>query len=861
MKNVVVIDGNALLFKAYFATAYTGNLMKNADGVATNAIYAFINMITKIEKEYNFDYLLVAFDASKKNFRHEQYKAYKGTRSSAPEELVVQFPLVREFLNLYGIANYEIDGYEADDIIGTIAKQCKVKGYSLEIITSDKDLLQLVAPNITCVLAKKGITEVVKVTVDNFSEIWDIEPKQVIDLKGLMGDASDNIPGVKGVGEKTAIKLIKEYKSIESLYDNIDSIKGKMQEKLINGKDDAFMSKDLATIIVDIELPFKIEELVIANNDLTKLKDFYYRYELKTFLNRLNEKTNNTTIEFRYQEVSVVPEKYLQNSNFIKVLSLEENYHVGQLHGLIIINEKDNLFININNLINDKKLLNYLKSDIKKITYDIKKLLVILNRYGIEINHVTDDVMIGSYLLNCNVKLDAEVLIDTIYNVSTLSNKKLLKETLEIAVESKVKQAFYLNKLFHKNKVDLKMSNSNTLYELELKLAIILTNMELEGILIDKDYINVLKDEYEIKCNELEAQIYSFVNKEFNINSIKQLGIILFEELNLPVVKKTKTGYSTDNDVLTFLIDEHPIISLIIEYRTYKKLLSTYVLPMPDYILADGRIHTIYNQCLTATGRLSSKEPNLQNIATKSPERKKIKKIFIAKEGYSLVSFDYSQIELRILASFSNDPVFIDAFSKDEDIHQLTAARVADVALKDVTSEQRKAAKAINFGIVYGISDFGLANQLKISRQSAKEFIDKYYVTYPNIKSYLDSLVNITMETGYSTTILNRRRYIEEIKSNNYNIKENGKRMAMNTPIQGSGADILKLAMIKVNEYLIDKINAKILLQVHDELIFEVKDDFLEAFINDVKEIMENVYPLSVKLKVNSASGKKWFDI
>lgn len=861
MKKVIAIDGNSLLFKAYYATSFT-NMMQTSNGVYTNALYSFINMLNKVVNEMEFDYILVAFDASKTTFRNEEFEGYKATRSKAPEELVMQFPLVREYLDIAGIPNYEVNGYEADDIIGTLSHNASIADYQVEIISSDKDLLQLINKNTDVLLAVKGISNLNKISVDNLNTIWDVTPNQVIDLKGLMGDPSDNIPGVKGIGEKTALKLLAEYKSIEGIYKNIDEIKGKVKEKLENDKEMAFQSKKLATIIKDIKLPFEIEDLSIKEIDYSKLKNFYHQYELKSLLNKINKENGfNFVDDFKFEIVEKMSNENLLENSFIDLISLNEYYHKDIIYGLVIINENGNFFINTNNFIKDKNVLSFLKNTNKKV-YDLKRNILIAYWHDIEVDNFIDDVLISTYLVDNSIKLEGDALVDTFFNVISMSNKVLLKEDKETIIKEKVKQAYYLNKLVDLNKTKIQETNNEYLYRLELKVARILSMMEEKGILIDTKVLNELNKEYNEIIADLQSKIYKYSMEEFNINSVKQLGDILFEKLNLKAIRKTKTGYSTDNDTLNILIDDHPIIELIIQYRTYTKLLSTYISPMSSFILNDKRVHTIYNQSLTATGRLSSKEPNLQNIATRSDIQKNIKKIFVAQEGYTFISLDYSQIELRILASFSEDETFLDAFRKGFDIHRSTAAKIADIDESKVSDTQRSAAKAINFGIIYGMSDFGLARQLKITRNEAKEFIDKYYKTYSKIKDYINKQVEQVEILGYSKTVLNRIRYINEIRSNNHNIKETGKRMAMNSPIQGSAADILKLAMVEVQK-IIDKkeFDAYLLLQVHDELIFEVKDEDVEKILPLLVEAMENAYQLLVPLTIHSSVGKSWYEL
>ncbi|MDH6603905.1 DNA polymerase-1 [Bacilli bacterium PM5-9] len=864
MKKIIAIDGNALLFAAYHATK--DYVKPNSKGEYTNALDTFIRMINKIRRNNHFDYIMVAFDASSKTFRSDQFEDYKGTRDKTDDALVKQFPLVREYLNYAGIANYEVVGYEADDILGTLAKLGTKDNYQVDIITADKDLLQLVNENVNILLKRRNSPDPVRISLvdGKLSDIWDIKPLQVIDLKALWGDPSDNIPGVNGIGEKGAIKLLDDYDNIENIYNNLSDFKGKRLENLTNDKDKAFMSKELATIITDVKLPFKIDDLIINDPDISKLKNLYHEHELNKLLADLQDDVQIKTkvvCDFSFEIVNELSSDLLLENSFVDLISLSEYYHKDKLLGMALINEKGNYFISTKDILKSNEVLDFLKNE-TKYTYDLKKNILIGHWHGIEVANFTEDIMIGSYLIDSNTVLDANALVDTNFNISTMSNKDLLKQDKEVQIETKVKQAYYLNKLISRNIEQIEKLEIVKLYDLELKVAKILSDMEKVGILLDKDKLNEINVEYQTTCDKLEQDIYGYAKKEFNVNSTKQLAEVLFEDLNLRVIKKTKTGYSTDNDVLSALYDDHPIIPLIIEYRTYKKLLSTYIIPMPEFVLNDNRIHTIYNQCLTATGRLSSKEPNLQNIATRSEIQRSIKKSFVAKEGYSLVSFDYSQIELRILASFSHDPAFIKAFKEGMDIHRHTAASVAGISEDEVTPEQRKAAKAINFGIVYGISDFGLAKQLGINRNDAKDFIDLYYKTYPSIKEYLDGLVKSTQESGYAKTILNRIRYINEIKSNNFNIREMGKRMAMNTPIQGSAADILKIAMVNVSEMLKScQYDITLLLQVHDELIFEVKDEDVKSIIPLIEDAMNDAYQMEVKIEAHYSIGKTWYDL
>ncbi|WP_423362876.1 DNA polymerase I [Mycoplasma sp. P36-A1] len=866
MKKLIAIDGNSLLFRAYHATALR-NLMQTSDGVYTNALYSFINMVNRIQNVYEYDYIIVAFDASKDTFRKKQFDGYKGTRSRSPQELNMQFPLVREYLDIMNIPNYEIEEYEADDIIGTLATLGDKENIHVDVITSDKDMLQLLSNNVDLLMPQKGTPDLKVVNCDNLHEIWDVTPKQIIDLKGLMGDASDNIPGVAGVGEKTAVKLLKEYNSIENLYEHVDQVKGKMKEKLIIGKESAFMSKQLATIVTDMKLPFEISDLVIKEPNCNELKNFLYKYEMKSLVKRLNIEDDKPIDkdEFTIDIVENISLDLLVDNNFISLLSLEENYHFADFLGLFVADNKKVEFIYKDNIYQDTKLLNYLENNIK-ISHDAKRNIILAKWHNINIANINDDIMISSYLLDVDNKTDANIIIDANFNIETLDEKALKKADEATIINQKAIQAYYLNKMNQINHTKMNEIELNEVYQVEIKISDILANMEYSGIKIDQDQMNSLTIEYEQKTQELEQLIKGYYPEEdFNVNSPIQLATIIFEKLNIPYPgangKKVKK-YSTSVDILNEVISQHPIIPLVLEYRTYKKLLSTYLSPMPKYIKNDDRVHTIYKQALAQTGRLSSIDPNLQNIATKTDVQKQVKKMFVSKEGYSLLSFDYSQIELRVLASFSDDPVFIAAFNNNEDIHASTAAKVNGIPIKDVTSEERSKAKATNFGIIYGLSDYGLARQITVSREEAATFIKKYYEIYPNIHGYLNKLIEDARDKGYTRTILNRIRYIKNINSNNFNIRQNAQRQAMNTPIQGSAADILKLAMINIETKLKETdLDITMLLQVHDELIFEVKDDQINEATNIIKKEMENAYKLKVELAVDAIAGKNWYEL
>jgi len=864
MKKLMAIDGNAILFRAYFATAVTGNVMRANNGTATNGLRGFINIINKIEQTYDFDYLIVAWDASSKNFRREKYEAYKGTRGETDQDLIDQFPLVREWLNYMGIPQYEVEGYEADDIIGTLAHLGNQQKIAVDIVTSDKDMLQLLNTDVNIIMPQSKSSDYKVMTVDNLKDIWDISPLQVIDLKGLSGDPSDNIPGVKGVGDKTAIKLLHEYDSVEGIYENIDKVKGKLQEKLIADKDNAFMSKELATIITDVTLPFDLEDLHVKDENEEALKDFFYRYDMNQLLKRkaAKQEISEKKEEVVYSVVDKMPASLLKENTFFNLIYLSENYHFAPIIGLVLTDGSQTCFIKYEDIVNDFELMTYLK-ETKKFTYDGKANICLGAWHHIEIGNISDDLMLGCYVIDVDRDNAANVIVDTTYNVHTLNDKDLLKADLDVIIKNKCIQAYYLYQLKDKYLEMIKNNQLEEVYNLEIQVMSVLANLEMNGILVDIKELEIQTKSFDSKVNDLESQIKSYVpDSDFNVNSPTQLATILFETLNIAYPNPKAKKFSTSVDILNELVDAHPIIPLIIEYRMYKKLLSTYLQAMPPYIKEDGRIHTIYQQAKTATGRLSSIEPNLQNIATKNDVQKQVKKIFVAKEGYSLLSFDYSQIELRVLASLSQDPVFIQSFKDNVDIHALTASKVLHKEINDISKQERDNAKAVNFGIVYGQTGFGLAKQINVPVAEADAFIKRFYEVYPAIHNYFDQVIAQAKKDGYTRTILNRMRYIKDINSGNFRMRENANRQAMNTPIQGSAADIMKLAMIKVYDTLQSlDYDIKMLLQVHDELIFEVKSDQVEQVIPIIKEAMESAYALNVALVADYDYGHSWYEL
>lgn len=857
MKKVVLVDGNNLLFRSYYATAYQGNFMKNKDGFPTNALYGFVNMINKIISEEKPEYMLVAFDKGK-TFRHDKYKDYKAGRIQMPVELKQQFPVAKEILTNLGIKWFEIDNYEADDIVGTLSKMIDEKDdYNGLIVSSDKDLLQLISDKVIMKMLKPK--DYVMMDKKAFFEVYGLSPDKMIDIKALEGDQSDNIPGVRGIGEKTALKLLQEYGSLEGIYENLDKLKGSVLTKLSEGKQKAFESKELVTIYKEVPLGFELEDTKINDQSISELKKIYENLEFYSFLK--NMKLNHNS-----QKVDI---KIVSNINDLKDLSYpcsiyveidKANYHNSNILAMGIYDGNYGYYVK-KDLIGE--VAAYINSK-EKFTYDLKKHYVIFKHMNINLENVTFDSFISAYLLNYNVKDDIAYLANQFgydmpfYEIITKSHD-LKEETLKDIVINK-------SRFIYETKDELynKMKEEDCLYlfnKIEMPLSIVLGDMEYEGINVDKNVLNEMNVELENKITEISNKIYDLAGEKFNISSPKQLGEILFEKLKVGSGKKTKKGYSTDKNILEKYKNRHPIIPLVLEHRMLTKLQSTYVVGLKENILQDGKIHTIYTQTITRTGRLSSIEPNLQNIPIRTDYGKLIRKAFVASPNSVLLSSDYSQIELRVFAHFSKVPNLIKAFNNDIDIHKQTAMDIFGVDEDNVTPLMRRQAKAVNFGILYGISSFGLAEDLGISVREAKEFINKYFETYGGIKIYMDKVIKDAYEKGYVTTIMNRKRTIDELKNTNYMIRQQGERMALNTPIQGSSADILKKAMIDIhNEFIKKKLKSKMILQVHDELIFDVLMDELEIVKKIVDTCMDDAYKLDVPLKVDIEIGKNWYD-
>ena len=877
-KTLVIIDGNSIINRAFYALPE----MSNKEGLKTNAIYGFTNMLLKIIDTYNPTHISVAFDRKAPTFRHIEFKEYKAGRKKMPDELREQFEPLKDLLDKFNIHRLEIDGYEADDIIGTVSKIAEDNGFKVYIVTGDKDAIQLASNKTTTLITKKGVGEVEEYDYDSVIEKYEMTPTQFIDLKGLMGDKSDNIPGVPGIGEKTGIKLIKEFSSIEGIFDNIDSIKGSTKKKLEENKELAIMSKKLATIIRDVPVEFNLEELEYGNYNTKDILDVFKYLGFTSLIPRIGsldeseDIVNEANVEIsKLEDIDEFINKVKENNELIiKTVTREGNILDKRIKYIFLSVDGKKIYYVEENSIHKLEYI-FTSNEIKKLGYNLKDDYIALKPYGIKLENIYFDITIAEYLIDS--------MSSTSYECSAIAMKYLTKkvktkeELLGKGVKAKKYQDLSFEELSsHISQIidtvksvmpimeeNLKESNMDgLLYHVEMPLVEVLADMEYEGVKVDKEKLNELGSQFKEIIKKLESEIYKISGEEFNINSPKQLGVILFEKLGLPVIKKTKTSYSTNAEVLDKLKDQSPIIDKIIEYRQIVKLNSTYVEGLLSIINPiDGRIHSSFNQTITTTGRISSTEPNLQNIPVKLEMGRNIRKVFISDKECKLVDADYSQVELRVLAHMSQDETMIDAFKHNEDIHTKTASQVFNVSMDEVTSKQRSDAKAVNFGIVYGKSDFGLSEDLNIPVKQAKEYIENYFNKYNKIKEFMDNIIEDASSNGYVTTILNRRRYIPEIKSSNFMLRNAGKRAAMNAPIQGSAADIIKIAMINVYKKLEENnLKSKLILQVHDELIVEAVDSEIDIVKNIVKDEMENAVCLDVNLDVDLNIGDSWYD-
>ena len=854
MNKIVLVDGNNLLFRSYYATAYTGNLMRNSKGFPTNALYGFTNMMQKIIKEENPTHIIVAFDKGK-TFRHDKYDFYKQGRQETPDELKMQFSIAKEMLSYMGIKYYEIDNYEADDIIGTFAKYCdQDPNFEGLIISSDKDLLQLISNQVSIKLLKQK--DYIYYTEKSFYEEYQIMPINIIDLKALMGDSSDNIPGVKGIGEKGALKLLVEYKNLDGIYENIDKIKGSTHDKLVNDKDMAYTSYEIATIYRDVPLEINIDDTVYLKPDYDKLNALYENLEFYSFLKK--EENNKKEEKFEYQILDSF-DTIKDINNFSVYMELDNsNYHKANILCMGLFDGNKAYIIKKDLL---EKDMSFFK-DKKIYTYDLKRLLAIFKKYSVDLK-IEFDTMIAAYLLEYNLKDDVAILANQFnYNIPFIENiikKDTVNEELLYEAAALKAKFIYETKDTFLNKIK-EEDMEKLFYEIEMPLSYVLLDMEVDGVNVSRDVLVEMGEEIKIKINLTEHEIYNYAGEEFNISSPIQLGNILFEKLNLPHGKKGKNGYSTAQDVLEKIKDYHPIINKILEYRMLTKLYSTYIEGLIEKIGEDNKIHTIYTQALTRTGRLSSIEPNLQNIPIRNEYGKLIRKAFIPSKDSIILSSDYSQMELRILASMANEESMIDAFNHNIDIHTKTASDIFNVTNEMVTSDMRRTAKAVNFGIIYGISSFGLSENTGTTPKQAKEFIDNYLSIYKGVKEYMDETIKDAHKNLYVKTLFNRKRRLDDLNNKNYMIRSAAERMALNTPIQGTSADIIKLAMVNIHKRFKDEnIKSRMILQIHDELIFDCLKDEEEKVKEIVKYEMENVVKLTVSLDVSIETGDNWY--
>ena len=784
MKKVILVDGNNLLFRSYFATAYSGNMMKNSKGFPTNGLYGLVNMLNKIIREEKPEYMLVAFDKGK-TFRHEKYLDYKGGRNETPDDLKKQFSVAKKLVPLMGIKCFEIDNYEADDIIGTYSKMALIDPeFETTIVSSDKDLLQLINEETEVKLLKQK--DYIRMNEETFMDTYGIKPIRMIDLKGLMGDASDNIPGVKGIGEKTALKLLQEYDSLENVYDNIDNIKGATKQKLIDGKESAFMSKDIATIYNEVPVTYSLEELKYDGPDVNGLREMYSDLEFYSFLKDFKE-TGKKEEKLEYKIIKNVNDLKLKEKVSTYLEISETNYHNADIYGMSLYDGENAYYVPFEVLKENKNIL-----DGKEIyTYDLKKMIVSLNKYDIDIKNCTFDAMIAGYILNYNVKDDISYLANTFnYDITLFDNfKKEKNMSNEALADLTVKKAKFIYDI--KDEFTNKMKEEEQLElftNIEMKLSSVLASMEIEGVRVDTKVLDEMGDNINKKLDELTSEIYNYAGEEFNVQSPKQLGEILFEKLEIPYPKKKKTSYSTAREILNKIVDYHPIVEKIIEHRTLNKIYTTYIVGIKNCVKEDGKLHTIYTQTLTRTGRLSSIEPNLQNIPIRYKEGKEIRKAFIPEEDSVFLSSDYSQIELRMFAHMSGEQNLIDAFKHHLDIHTKTAMDIYHVSKDEVTKNMRRDAKAVNFGIIYGISSFGLAEDLGVDIKTAKKFLDNYLETFPGIKNYMDKVIKDAYEKGYVKTIMNRKRKIDELYNTNHDTRN---RFLMNASLKYKFTDWL----------------------------------------------------------------------
>ena len=865
MNKIILVDGNNLLFRSFYATAYQGVIMKNSKGFPTNALYGFINMMNKIIQEEKPSYIMVAFDKGK-TFRHDKYDEYKAGRSEMPDELRLQFPKAKEILDAQGIKHFEIDNYEADDIIGTLSLEVEHRDdFVATIVSSDKDLLQLISDKVDVKLLKQSGH--IMMTKDEFIKTYQVPPIRMIDLKALMGDSSDHIPGVKGIGEKTAINLLSKFQSLDNLYLHIDEVSGKTREKLENDKKNAYMSYDLATIYREVPLDFTIEDCKYTGENSEKFTELLQEFEFHSLLKKYHLTEDAVTSVKKDEGISILPvEKLASNTFSFYVETRGTVYSKSEVLGVGIYDGVSGYYLSKEELEEHRNLFS---NSSFKYTYDLKKNIVVLHSLGIQISNVTFDTMIATYLLDYVVKDDISYVAQAfdvslpLYDDLFGSEKRPKEVSPEVLRDVCCRKAKFIYDTRNQLLEELGKNNELDLFQkIEMPLSRVLADMELTGILVDVPYLEKIEADLKSQMDALEQEIYELAGITFNIMSPAQLSKILFEKLEIPYPKKVKDGkYSTSKDILDKIRFVHPIVDKILDYRTVSKLYTNYAVGLKAEVREDGRIHTIFTQTLTRTGRLSSISPNLQNIPASAEYSKLIRTAFIPDSHSKLLSSDYSQVELRIFAHMSKADNLIQAFKDGKDIHTKTASDIFHVPMEEVTKDMRRTAKAVNFGILYGISSFGLSEDLGVDIVTAKKFIDNYLKTYPGISEYMEEEKKKAYELGYVTTLMNRRRVIEELKNKNYMIRSSGERMALNTPIQGTAADILKKAMVEIyDEFNKRGLKSKMLIQVHDELVFNVLDDELEEVSSIVRDIMEHTIELSVPLKVDIEYGNNWYE-
>lgn len=880
-KKIVLIDGHSILNRAFYGMP----LLTNSKGEHTNAVLGFLNIMLKILEEERPEYLAVAFDTHHPTFRHEMYKAYKGTRKGMPDELHEQVPIIKNILKAMKVAILELPGYEADDILGTLAKKAEQVGNCVSVVSGDRDLLQLASDRIKIRIPKTKMTgtEIEDYYDKDVLEKYKVTPRQFIDLKGLMGDTSDNIPGVPGVGEKTAGKLIQSYQSIENLYDHIDELPaGKVANTLRENRELAFLSKKLATICTDCDINFNIEDAALGNLFNEEVYQLFKQLEFKSLLSRFQtqELSHSTGIEKNFRLIEKLEEAQkaldfeLPNDRSASPIGLHMVIENNRLLGVsVCIDEEQVYFIKCSDLITQEYLCQKAGS-IARSSYLVSVIGLKEQLPFLEVSEKDNvfDASIAAYLLNPLTDsyhyddIARDYLSLTLPSREDLLGKMSLQEAAESKKEEFIEYACYHAYAARHSAERLRdllfRAGMLQLFEtVEMPLVYTLYDMEVRGIRVNKKALEDYGRSLQTGIERLEQDIYGMVGEEFNINSPKQLGVILFEKLRLPFAKKTKTGYSTSADVLEKLQSEHPVIKCILDYRQLAKLKSTYADGLAAYIQPDGRIHGHFHQTITATGRISSTDPNLQNIPIRMELGRQIRKVFIPEDGYVFLDADYSQIELRVLAHMSGDERLINAYREAKDIHRITASEVFHTPFEEVTPAQRSSAKAVNFGIIYGISSFGLGQDLNISKKEAERYIEKYFQTYPRVKEYLDSLVAAARENGYSTTLFGRRRPIPELSNSNYMVRSFGERVAMNSPIQGTAADIIKIAMIRVNRRLKEEnLRSRLILQIHDELLVEAYTDEKEKVAQIMVEEMQGAAKLAVELEAEVKEGKDWYE-